>query len=115
MMGKSKEVASIRVEQDGHVVGQDGFSFSKYRSYVYYPTTGKGGYSAAFNNCQHFVRRFFSQVFIPNGPKDLLEWPSIAKELWFSGLSKSTAQDILQAVKSNNLSVCHASSSPYND
>src|SRR5215510_15093104 len=106
MMGKSKEYTSIRVERDGHVVGQDGFSFKKYRNYIYYPTTGKGGYSAAFNNCQHFVRRFFNQVFIPNGPKDLLDWPKIARELWFSSLSKATAQNILQAVKSNNLSVC---------
>jgi hypothetical protein len=105
MMGKSKETGAVHVERDGHPIATDGFSFSKYRNYVNLPTTGKGGYNAVFNNCQHFVHRFFNQVFVPNGHRDVLEWPSIAKELWFSRLNKATVQDILQVVKSNNLSV----------
>jgi hypothetical protein len=108
MMNKSKEASAICVEQHGHAIGQDGFSFSKYRSLLAFPATGKGNYNAIANNCQHFVRRFFNQIYVPSDARSFLEWPGIALELWFS-LGKTAMETLLQAIKSNTLSVCPVS------
>jgi hypothetical protein len=104
MMDKSKEAKSVRVEEHGSIVGHH-FLYSKYRTLSYGLTLNKGHYSALFNNCQHFVFRFFNQVSTPGGVKDITEWPSIARELWFSGMNPERKTEILGKIRRNELSV----------
>jgi hypothetical protein len=117
MMDK-EDFKDVRVEKYGHHVSNETFIFSKYLKPPRHFLAIKGGYNVAFNNCQHFVRRFFYQVSIPREARDFLRLPFIAKDLWFSGMSESNLREILHNIKSgdqtvsgNYLGIAHANNS----
>jgi hypothetical protein len=103
-----EEFRNICVEQHGHPISNETFIFSKYIKPPRHFLTLKGNYNVAFNNCQHFVRRFFYQVSIPRNGQDFVRLPIVAKELWLSGMSENNIWDILHNIKSGELTVsCH--------